>query len=182
MAVWQRKVSWKALGNICKVVYMQGSTTQARGMMLVPQKPYMALGTLRQQLLYPVFDAAIVSEALLENEENFSKGGLLDFESHPAAHQETLKAQTNGDGSGKAESNGKAEDGVDGTSEQSVTKAEGNGSGNGKRSEQVPAPPDDQLLACLETVRTKLSYLLTSMHVACTVLRGSSDVARFGQA
>ena len=146
---------------------MQGSNTQARGMMLVPQKPYMALGTLRQQLLYPVFDAAIVSEALQDNEENFSKSGLLDFESHPASNQESRKAQKNRDGSDAAESNGKAEDGVDGTS---GAKVEGNGNGNGKRSEQVPAPPDDQLLACLETVRTKLSCLLTSMQQdACVV-------------
>lgn len=52
-------------------------------MMLVPQKPYMALGSLRQQLLYPVFDAAIISEALDDNDEAYAKQGLLDFPVKP---------------------------------------------------------------------------------------------------
>ena len=132
--------------------------------MLVPQKPYMALGTLRQQLLYPVFDAAIVSEALQDNEDNFSKSGLLDFplDSHPASNQDSRAVETNGDGSAAAGSNGKAGDGA---SERSVAKAEVDVNGNGKRSEQVPAPPDGQLLECLELVRAK-ALLSAGLHAA----------------
>lgn len=147
---------------------VQGSSTEARGMMLVPQKPYMALGTLRQQLLYPVFDAAIISEALLDNEDTFSKSGLLDFpiESHSASAEDS---STNGDGAGGK--NGKdskeGENGV--TADSSEVKAEANcngtGNGKGKRSEQVPALPDEVLLQHLEAVCTVSCCLVTDMRV-----------------
>eukprot|EP00892_Ulva_mutabilis_P009083 jgi/Ulvmu1/6547/UM003_0181.1 len=58
---------------------LQGDQGAPGGMMLVPQKPYMALGSLRQQLLYPVFADAIIAEALNENDTAYAKQGLLDF-------------------------------------------------------------------------------------------------------
>eukprot|EP00892_Ulva_mutabilis_P008146 jgi/Ulvmu1/5703/UM024_0052.1 len=53
-------------------------------MMLVPQKPYMALGSLRQQLLYPVFAGANVAEALDGGDSVHAKDGLLDDPVAPA--------------------------------------------------------------------------------------------------
>lgn len=133
---------------------VMGNSSEARGMMLVPQKPYMALGTLRQQLLYPVFDAAIISEAMDGNEDNFSKSGFLDFpiESHPAATQINGKAPKNGNGAAAENGTADKEGSVNGNGNQEA--AEGNGNGNGKRQrvEQIPAPPDEVLLECLKTV------------------------------
>lgn len=117
---------------------MQGDQSAPAGMMLVPHKPYMALGSLRQQLLYPVFDAAIIGEALGENDEAYAKQGLLDFPVKPHVGHADDAA---GNGNGSAAVDGKQGNGAD------AAEAESSGA-------TAPPPPSDaELLAVLETVR-----------------------------
>jgi hypothetical protein len=135
---------------------LQGSSTEKKGMMLVPQKPYMALGTLRQQLLYPVFDAAIISEVMPDVNNNFSKSGLLDFpiESHPASSPDSSKEQQNGNLQAAAAPQADHTASSNGSGGRNGNEAETNG--NGKRSKQALAPPDEVLLKCLDEVCHKV--------------------------
>jgi hypothetical protein len=63
-------------------VCLQGSSTP-QGMMIVPQKLYMVLGSLRQQLLYPAFTGAIIEEALVTYDKH--EGGPLSIVDEPLA-------------------------------------------------------------------------------------------------
>lgn len=124
---------------------MQGNQEAPAGMMLVPQKPYMALGTLRQQLLYPVFDGAIIDEALDENDTAYAKQGLLDFPVKP--HLGSTGGKSGGHGSGAAVEEGNGAAGGAGEDETA-------GDAAGAAAPPPPPPPsDEELMAVLEQVR-----------------------------
>lgn len=120
-------------GFVQEPVVVQGDQEAPAGMMLVPQKPYMALGTLRQQLLYPVFDGAIIDAALDENDTAYAKQGLLDFPVKPHV------GSTDGSGHGSGNGNGAAveEEAGDAAADAGVPP---------------PPPSDDALMAVLEQV------------------------------
>ncbi len=52
-------------------------TPPKRELFFVPQRPYMVLGTLREQLLFPYMDAAIADSLLVEQLNRFGLGGVL---------------------------------------------------------------------------------------------------------
>jgi hypothetical protein len=98
-------------------------------MMLVPQKPYMVLGTLRQQLLYPVYDKAIIEESLQVFNQADQEAGILDFPIKASVQTKGEKLAVRGNG----------------VREERDEK--------GHEGPSVQPPEDEKLVECLRLVR-----------------------------
>lgn len=116
---------------------VQGSPTP-QGMMIVPQKLYMVLGSLRQQLLYPAFTRAIVKEALV---------GYDDHETGPLSIVDDSLAGVAGFQH--------AEDAAAAVVKNGASSADSTGS----EEVEVEVPSDDELCAVLRQVRLPATLL-----------------------